>query len=182
MIITIAGEPGAGDTTVSKIVAEKLQYKLVRIGDLTKQIAKQQGKTINQLWKEQEKDIKQLVEFNKNLDEMQKKIAKEEPNIIFNSRLGAFHNPQADLKVLLIADIETRAKRTANREKTTPEKAQKMIKEREETERKQWRKIYCFDYLMDKDTYDKVIDTTDHTAEEVAEIIIKSLKVKEEEY
>lgn len=180
MIITIAGEPGAGDTTVAKIVAKKTGYKLVRVGDLAKEIAKKQGKTILQLMKENEKDLKKLVEFNKQLDSMQKKLAKENTNIIFNSRLGAFHNPQADIKILLIAELETRAKRVAQRDKATPEKVIKKIKEREQFERKQWRKIYCFDYVMDTDAYDKIIDTTQHTAEEVAEIIIKAVEREEE--
>ena len=49
MIITISGLPGSGKTTVGRIVAKKLGYRFLSMGDLRGEIAMKHGMTIDQL-------------------------------------------------------------------------------------------------------------------------------------
>jgi len=49
MKITIAGKPGAGKSTITKILAKKLGYKYCSIGDLRGEIAQEHGLTIDEL-------------------------------------------------------------------------------------------------------------------------------------
>ena len=144
MIITISGQPGAGSTTISKLLSKKISYKLVTIGEINKQIAKEQGMTIEQFWKHLEEQPEKLEKFHKQLDEKQKKLAKE-GNIIMNGKLSAFQIPQAKIKILLTAELETRAQRTMQRDKGTIEQAREKITQREQMERKDWKQIYGFD-------------------------------------
>ncbi len=197
MLITISGTPGAGDTTTSEKLAQELNYKVVHIGEIQKQLAKQRGITPEKLWEEQEKNPKKLEKFNRKLDQKQVTLAQKEDNLILNGKLSALHIQNAKLKIFLDADITERAKRTIMREKigrrnfaekvdqkqeyNEPsaeeiKKQEKKIKEREEKETKHWKKIYNFNYIKDKEAYNLVIDTTDKRPEEVVKIIKNKVK------
>ena len=179
MIITISGQPGAGSTTISKSLSKKINYKLITIGEINKQIAREQGMTIEQFWKHLEKQPKELEKFHKQLDEKQKKLA-EEDNIILNGKLSAFQIPQANLKILIIAELEIRAQRTMQRDGGLIEQARKKITQREQMERKDWEKIYGFDYIADKEYYNMIIDASELTPEQITKAIIQQMKTTEE--
>ncbi len=170
MIITISGEPGAGSTTISKMLAKELGLKLVTVGELHKKIAKEKGLTVEEHWKRIRQDKQKLKEFHQKLDELQKKEA-EKGNVIINGKLSAFQIKNADLKILLTAELKERAKRVAKREKINVEEALKRIKEREEIERKEFKELYGIDYVKDKELYDMIIDTTKLTPEEITKVI-----------
>ena len=176
MKITIAGEPGAGSTTIAKRIAKKLGYKLITTGEIVKQIAKQENKTIEELWQEQDKNPKKEKQFNKKIDKQQKEQAKKYKNAIINGKLSAYNNPKAELKILLIADLKTRARRTTKRDGGTIKKQQQEIEKREKEERKNWKKIYKFDYVKNKNKYDMIIDTTELTPTKITNAITKEIK------
>jgi cytidylate kinase len=48
MIITISGKAGSGKGTISKLLAEKLGYEHISIGDMKRKIAHEMGITIFQ--------------------------------------------------------------------------------------------------------------------------------------
>jgi cytidylate kinase len=174
MIITIGGLPGAGSTTVAKAVADKLGYKLVTVGELHKQIAAQEGipsAELEKFWAQGAKDPVELKRLHNSLDRMQKDAARKHRNVVFNGKLSAFQIPWAGLKVFLVAPLEVRAERIAGREGIPKAKAARSIKEREEWERKEWKKIYGFDYVAERDIYDLVINTAHWDAGQIAKII-----------
>lgn len=181
MIITIGGSPGAGTTAVSRLLAEKLGYKLVTIGELHKKIAGEKGfstQKFHESWEQDVKDWDAFSDFHKKLDAEQKRIAKEDGDIVFNSKLGAFQIPEADLKVFLRASLETRAQRFAQREGVSQEEALKSIQSRETLERSEWKKLYGFDYIADYDVYDLIINTDNLGIEQIVEIIQKMTELK----
>ena len=152
MIITIGGLPGAGSTTVVEALAKKLKYKTVKVGELWRRIAAEEGISgdeAEKFWKEGAKDPAELKRLHNSLDKMQKDLARKEKNTIFNGKLSGFQIPWADLKIFLVAPLDVRAERTAKREDISAERAAKGIREREEYERKEWKKIYGFDYVLD---------------------------------
>jgi len=181
MIITIGGLPGAGSTTVAQAVAKKLDYKLVTVGEMHKQIAAQEGISsaeLEKIWEIGATNPTELKRFHNALDKYQKDIARKSRNAVFNGKLSAFQIPWAGMKVFLVAPLETRAERVAGREGITKEKAAKSIKEREEWERKEWKKIYGFDYAAERDIYDLVINTARWTANQIAKIIEMAVEKK----
>ena len=78
-------------------------------------------------------------------------------------------------KVLLEADLETRAKRIVKREKGDIEKKKREILKRENSEATRYKKYYNID-LDDTSIYDLVVDSSDKTPDEIVEIIIKEIK------
>lgn len=176
MLITISGQPGAGSTTVAKLLSKKIRHKLLTVGEIHKKIAKKHNMTIKQYWEMQSKNKSDQEKFHKELDKYQKGIAKKEKNMIINGKLSAFQIPTAKLKILLIAELRERARRTAKRDKIPVGKAMREVGKRERMERKEWKKIYGFDYVKNKSAYDLVINVTKKTPEEIVKIIISKMK------
>jgi cytidylate kinase len=181
MIITVSGVPGAGSTTVSEQLSKRLKYKMVAIGELHKKLAEEEGISsaeFERAWRHDVKNPAQLKLFHNKLDKMQKNIARKEKDAVFNGKLSAFQIPWADLKVFLTAPLQVRAKRIAGREGISVDKALKSIKERESLERREWKRLYGFDYAKDLDVYDMVINTEQCDAKETAKIIEKMVLMK----
>ena len=57
-------------------------------------------------------------------------------------------------------------------------KAMDQIKRREEIERKEWKRIYDFDYFDSKNLADLVIDSSEDSVDEIVEQILKSMRNK----
>ena len=55
MIITMSGKNGSGKGTVSKLLAEKLGYEYISIGNMKRELATAMGMTISEFNKEWEK-------------------------------------------------------------------------------------------------------------------------------
>ncbi len=176
MIITISGEPGAGSTTIARLLSKKTGYPILTVGEIHKKIAREQGLTVEEHWERLRKDEKKLEEFHKKIDEEQKKEASKHENLIINGKLSAFQIPNAELKVLLIAESRERARRIAGREGISQREALERMAEREAIERKEWRRMYGFDYVEDKNAYDMIIDSTNMTPEEIVEKIMEVIK------
>jgi len=175
MIITISGKAGSGKSTVAKELAKKLNLKHYSIGDLMRQIAKERNISLIELSKLAEKDDSIDIELDKKNIQL-----REENNFVIDGRLTAYFSPYADLKVFLDCDNKVRAerilqdKREEEKSKNLEELAKK-IKQREESERKRYKKLYNVDYC-DKSLYDLIIDTTNLSISEVVEKIIKAAK------
>jgi len=201
MIITISGAPGAGDTTAADMLGKELNYEVIKVGEIYKELAKDKDLEPDQLWEKQEKNPEKLEEFHKELDQKQKKLAKEKENVVINGKLSAYHVPNADLKILLTADLKERAKRILMRKKIGRkeyaekvdekkaredekkelnqeklEKQMEKIRKREEKEKKHWGEIYGYKYLENREKYDQIIDTTQKRPSEVVQKIKERIK------
>lgn len=198
--VLISGPPGAGTTTASKLVAARLKIGYFSPGQLFKDIAL--GKIKSQFYyplfkkmcdaaglkiPEMKSSNNSLAaadlwktDFGKNpvthklIDKMQALLA-EDGNIVIDGKLALFIIKKADLKVWLKADIRTRAKRTSRRDGLKQDFAEKVIKDREDEERENWKKIYGLDYFTQENLADLVIDTSHLTPEKVTEEILANL-------
>lgn len=169
MIITISGPPGSGKSTLSKILSSQLGMELVCMGDIFRKLAEQRCMSLEEfglLAKCNEK-------IDSEIDEMQKRIAKERDNIILEGRLSGFLL-DAHLKVWLKAPVGVRAERIAQREGKSASKAMAETTEREQCERERYLKYYNID-INDLSVYDLVIDSSKWKPEEISEIVIKAV-------
>ena len=180
MIITISGHPGSGKDTVGKILAERLSYKFYSMGDLRGKLAEEKHLSLGDLLKQNEAS----PEVDNRLDEYQKNLGKREDNFVIVGHTSARFIPHA-FKVLLTVDPAEGAKRVFSDSANRPDEHYSSLEETKaaldeilKSNKKRYKKFYSFD-PYEKEGYDLVIDTTNISAKEVSEKILKELKTWE---
>jgi predicted cytidylate kinase len=173
--ITISGTPGSGKSTIGKILEKKLKKRYIYSGEIFRETANKYNMTLEEfgIFCENNEDI------DKNLDDQQLEILKK-GDIILEGRLAgwiAYRNKISALKILINADLETRAKRIVNREKGSVDKRKKEIINRERSEKIRYKKYYNID-LSDISIYDLVIDSSNKTPDEIVDIILNNIEEK----
>jgi predicted cytidylate kinase len=180
MIITISGEPGAGKSTVAKIISKKLKLKYFSIGSFLRELALKRNKGIVEINKFAEENL----EIDKYLDSKLVEISKKD-NYVVDSRIAFYFIPRS-VKIFLKCDEKIAAKRILkqinNSKNTRVNENYKNLKEviesirlRKESELKRYKKIYSIIY-NDLKNYDLVINTTMLTPKKTAKIILEFLK------
>jgi len=177
MRITISGKAGSGKSTIAKLLSDKLNLKHYSIGDLMRAMAIERGMTLLELNRMAEKD--KSIDFE--LDNKLRELGKTKDNFVIDGRLTAFFIPDAHVRVFLSANDEVRAQRILN-DKRQQEKSKSLkesinnIKNREESEKKRYKKYYGVDYL-DKKFYNFIIDTTKLSPNQVVDKLIKKCQL-----
>ncbi len=188
MRIAISGLSGCGNTTVSKIVAEKLRAK--RINYTLRNLARDLKKPFAQV----QAAAKANPEYDYAVDKKQAEFAAKNKECVLASRLaiwigdarvlskiGARQKPEFTLKAWLQVPLEERARRIAKREKTPLAKTLQETKKRDEDNGKRYKALYGID-VSKKPAHTLVVDAEKNDAKQVAQIIIdaaqKSRKTK----
>ena len=177
MLITIWWKAWSGKWTVSKLLAEKLNYEIVSIWDMKRKLAAEMWINIiefNKMWDDPEKS----AEFDLKYEEYQQNL-KLSDNIILDSRLGFYAQPHA-FKILLDVDEEVAGERIFKAERDTDKHASKkhaiaQVKERNSSDEARYQKLYNVD-LWNPNNYNLVIDTSERTPQEVLQIILDEFK------
>jgi cytidylate kinase len=174
MIITISGPPGSGKTTVGRLLAEKMKFEFISTGMVFREMAKERGVS---LLKFGEMALENS-DIDKELDKRIVAISIERKKLVLEGRLAGhmlYLNGVKSFKVWIDAHIHKRAERIAGREKKVIEHVREEIIAREECERERYKKIYDID-LGSLAVYDKVVDSSEMTPEQVVDEIIKSME------
>ena len=171
MIITLAGYPGAGKSTVGKMLAKELDYKRYSMGDLQRRLAKENSMTIDEWNAAEEEDDS----HDRMVDDYQTKLGKEENNFIVDGRLSWFAIPHS-LKVFLNVDPDEGARRIFEHAKEgarpneetykDAEEVKRLAAERVASENKRFMEFYGVTY-DNPENFDLVVDTTSISPEEV---------------
>src|SRR6056297_1712693 len=112
--IAVSGKSGCGNTTVSRLVAESLNLRLINY--TFKDMAAEHGVSFEKFCGMAEEDLS----YDRELDQKQVALA-EGGDCVLGSRLAIWMLEDADLKVYLKASPRTRAERISRREGGTPE-------------------------------------------------------------
>ena len=173
MRIAISSRSGCGNTTVTRLVSEKLGYPMINF--TFRQMAEERGMEFWDFCRLAEKDD----EIDRELDRRQVEMAMAVPDCVLGSRLAIWMLRDADLKVYLTASAETRARRILKREGGTFEQRYNQTVGRDSHDSARYMRIYGIDNTSAEEVADIVIATDERTPEEIASIIIDAVRSKE---
>jgi len=138
MRITISGPPGSGKTTACRKLSEKLGVKAVVFGESFRKLAKERGMTLAEFGELAEKD----PSIDRMIDDMILTAARENPDIILESRLSAqmlSKNNIPAFRVYLDASPEVRMERVGVRDEEMFDEVYRHMIERQSYEAKRYK-------------------------------------------
>jgi len=178
IVICISGMAGTGKSTLSKKLAEKYNLKCYSGGDALKELAKAEGYDVSrQGWWESPEGLNFLKErvidpkFDKAVDAKLLEYA-QQGNVLLDSWTMPWLIKEG-FKIWLMASIEKRATRVAERDKITVNEALKVLEEKESRTKAIYKKLYGFALGEDFAPFDLVLDTDNLNAQEVFEVLSK---------
>jgi predicted cytidylate kinase len=175
MIITLGGRAGSGKSSVGKEIAKKLGFEFYSAGDVRREYAKKNNKTLEELNKLAEKD----PSSDYLVDDYMKAMAYSGKDFVIDAWLG-FHFFQDSLKLFFDADPLVRAKRIFERGHSEEisldvNAAFKLMTERENNSARRYEKLYGVN-IYDLSNYDHVIDTTKNAVSDTVKIVLDYIK------
>lgn len=175
MVVAVSSPPGSGSTSVAKEIAKRLGLRLLVLGYAQKAFVDEKKESVAALesWKT---NVGKSESTHTSRDKMQIDEAKKGGVVICGKLSVYFLKGLSDFRIWLDVPLEERARRSAERDGIPLEDAKKAIKEREDIERKEWKKMYGFDYFEQKDMADFVIDSSGMTLEETVEKIMDFIR------
>jgi cytidylate kinase len=179
-VICISGMAGTGKSTLAKKLAQKYALKYYSGGDALKALAAEEGRNVsNNDWWESPEGLAFLrrrekdPQFDRKVDEKLLEYA-EQGNVLLDSWTMPWLVKKG-FKIWLLASIEKRAERVAERDKFTVEDALRILKEKEARTKSIYKKLYGFTLGEDFTPFNLVLDTDNLTAEEVFQVLSKTL-------
>ncbi len=168
--IAVSGKSGCGNTTVSRLLAERLGIRLINY--TFHDMAKERGISFEQLCLLAENDSR----YDRYLDRRQVELAME-GSCVLASRLAIWLLEQADLTVYLYASAKVRARRISRREGRQWEHSLQDIELRDSRDRNRYLKLYGMD-IDNYDFADLVVNTEKGDQFYVVDKIVKTLEGK----
>lgn len=179
-IITIAGKPGSGKSTISKKLASILGYKHFSSGDLFRAIAREKNLSVDKINLLAESD----PSIDKEVDQKLRTLGESEDEIVIDSRMAWYWIPHS-FKVYLNLDLAIAADRiynAQNEERFKNEEAAQSVTEykeqlekRLESEAKRYMALYQQD-PYDTSHYDLVVDTYTNNPDQVIELVLAAYR------
>lgn len=173
-VIVISGPPGAGSSTVSRGVAEKLGIEYFSPGKHFKEkIEGNETESANKGWKDEELSSEST---HQSIDDLQKKVAKQNDVVIDGKLSIHMVGDIADLTVWLQAPLNVRAQRSADRDEMGVERAKELMQERQRDEIEQWREMYGINYMEQRKDADLVLDTENKDPEDLIDMVVSKVQ------
>jgi len=174
--ISVTGDLGSGKSTVCRYLSEVLNCNLYSIGQIQRSLAEKYNMSIHDF----NIYMETHPEIDEEIDTELTRIGQRNENMIFDSRM-AWHFVPDSFKVYLSVDPKAAARRVLRDNRGAVE-SYESIEEAETAliARKQSENVrYITKYGVDcsrPENYDLIIDTTNISPRETAEIILSHLK------
>ena len=165
--IAISGKSGCGNTTVTRLVGEKLRLRVINY--TFHDMAKEMGLSFEEVCELAEKDSK----YDRHLDDTQVALARE-PGIVLGSRLAIWLVEDANLKVYLSASPDVRAQRIADRESANLDRTYEEMMKRDRRDHDRYLRLYRID-IDDYHFADLIIDAGSLDQYEITHRIVEEL-------
>jgi predicted cytidylate kinase len=171
MIVTIAGKPGSGKSTVAKKLAVRLGLDHASAGDFMREMATERGISVLEFSALAESD----PAIDRAIDERSRRLGAERDGLVIDARL-AWHFVPHSIKVFLDVALEVAAARIfgdhrgSETENVDLAATMRNIRRRAASESKRYADYYGVDYL-DTSNYDLVIDTSTLSVDEVVSAV-----------
>lgn len=179
-VICISGMAGTGKSTLAKKLAKKYGLKYYSGGDALKALAAEEGCNVssNGWWESPEglaflRQRERDSQYDKAVDDKLLEYA-QEGSLLFDSWTMPWLL-KTGFKIWLLASIEKRAGRVAERDKITVEDALRILEEKEARTIAIYRKLYGFTLGEDYAPFNLVLDTDNLNAEEAFQVLCKVL-------
>jgi len=183
MIITIAGEPGAGKTTLADFLSRQLGWPEYYVGNMRREAARAHGMTLEEYNKLGEED----PATDKEVDEWQRELGQKKNNFIIQGRTSWYFIPNS-IKIYLKVNPEEGAKRIYEqlrrderkgevKDFDTVEDVRRLNQERVASDNRRYRKYYNIE-AYNESNFDLVIDTTNKTKEQTFKQVLDYIETK----
>jgi CMP/dCMP kinase len=189
MIITISGNAGSGKSTVAKILIKKLNAERIYVGGIRRQLAKDKGISLKELNEYAKTHPETDVDVDEAAAKEAKELEKQGQTVVVEGRVQ-FHFLPESIKIYVKVNQDIgairiwkemeneKAKEERNEgEFNSFEEFQERIKERANEDSKRYEKYYDIDY-KNESNYDFVVDSTNISAQEVANKVLDFINSK----
>ena len=178
LVLCVSGMAGTGKSTLAKKLAHKYGLKYYSGGDALKALAAEEGYDASQPgWWESPVGLKFLkqrqgdAKFDKEVDHKLIECAGH-GNVLLDSWTMPWLL-KTGFKIWLLASMEKRAARVAQRDKITVKQALRVLKEKEDRTKAIFKKLYGFALGEDFKPFDLILDTDNLNAEEVFQVLCR---------
>ena len=172
IVLCISGMAGCGKSTAAKKIAEKYELRYFSGGDALKALALEAGfKSVDRGWWESEEGMNFLKKrtqdssFDRKVDEKLLEWAGQGDVV-----LDSWTMPwllETGFKIWLEASPRERARRIAQRDKISIEKAFAALKEKDAKTKAIYKRLYGFDLGEDFSPFSLILDVNDLSSDEV---------------
>lgn len=163
--VAISGLHGSGKTTAATKLADRLDLRYVSAGEVFRQKAKELDMELSEF----SEYVEEHPEIDKEIDERTVEEA-EKDEVLIDARLAGWMAENADIRILLIAPLEERVQRIANRENRPYEEVLEETLTREKSEKMRYKELYDID-VEDYSVFDLVLNTEKFNREETVQIL-----------
>lgn len=178
LIICISGMAGTGKSTLSKKIAKKYNLRCYSGGDALKDLAKEEGYEITgEGWWESPEGLSFLEkrtkdpQFDRAVDNKLLGYAKQ-GNVLLDSWTMPWLLKEG-YKIWLMASLDKRAARVAERDKMTVQQAYMVLKEKEAQTKAIYKNLYGFRLDEDYTPFNFILDTDNLNADQVFEVLCR---------
>ncbi len=172
-VVAIGGPPGSGKSTAGRLVATTLGLEYLSAGDVFRAEAKSRGLGLEAFGRYAEAHL----EVDRELDTTMQSLAL--PGRLLDGRIQAAlcrRGGRPVYAIVVTAAEEERAQRVAQRDGQSLAEALRQIRERTDSERKRYLRIYDLD--PESEPADLTVDSTRVPAAQVADRIFQFLRAR----